>query len=99
MLLIIILLSVLIYLNKVDNNENFTNIPKQTHHILYPPIPLNHSCKLNFNKTNNSKYVSDKNMSVALNCNNNKQNYYNLNKPIYVRARTVGRTRALRQIN
>lgn len=103
MLLIIILFSTIILLQFNTSTKESFNSPQNLKYFEYPPMPLNYTCELNYNMTNDTNYVSDKHMSVAMNCISNKKfknrNYYNMNKPIMLRARAIGRPRQLRQIN
>lgn len=80
---------------KVKNYGNFGIIGK------FPSIPICDSCRLEYNCSNYAyTNVDDRNINVCRKCNKNVlyKNYNDLNKPLYVYARSAGRPRQCRNI-
>ncbi len=80
----------------LQNYGNFGIIGK------FPAIPICDSCGLEFNCSGYAyNDVDDKNMNVCRKCNKNSlyKNYDQLNQPLYVYARSVGRPRQCRRLN
>ncbi len=68
----------------------------------FPSIPICNSCGLSFDCSNYAyNDVDDKNANVCRKCNKHVlyKNYNQLDEPLYVYARSVGRPRQCRKIN
>jgi len=68
----------------------------------FPAIPICNSCKLDFDCVNyDYTDIDDKNANVCRRCGKNvlSKNYGELDKPLFVYARSAGRPRQTRQIN
>lgn len=89
-IIFISLVLLLLYLN--DNKEDFSPLEK------YPTDPLPSSSSLKYNFISNDDNVNDKFQSVMM-FNNLSLPNNNLNKPVYLMARSNGRVRQPRLIN
>lgn len=88
--------STAVNIKPIRNYGNFGIIGK------FPAIPICNSCQLEFDCSNyDYDNVDDKNTNVCRKCGSNVlgKNYNQLDKPLYVFARSAGRPRQCRQIN